>query len=253
MELGAQLYTVRDYTKTLEDFAETLQKIADIGYTVVQVSGTCAYTPEWLKEQLTKTGLRCVITHTNPDRMVSDTEEVIEEHKIFGCKHIGIGCMPSGLKNGMTDYFEFVEKFKPVGKRFSEQGAYLMYHNHNMEFAKSDNGEIYLARMADDFAPEELGFTLDTYWVQAGGGDPAWWIKFFSGRVPCVHLKDMAYVDGSIRMAPVGEGNINFDSVLNACKEAGTEYLLVEQDDCYGENPFDCLKKSYQNLKARGL
>ena len=63
----------------------------------------------------------------------------------------------------------------------------------------------------------------------------------------------MAYVDGCIRMAPVGEGNINFDSVLNACKEAGTEYLLVEQDDCYGENPFDCLKKSYQNLKARGV
>lgn len=26
MRIGAQLYTVRDYTKTLDDFAETLKK-----------------------------------------------------------------------------------------------------------------------------------------------------------------------------------------------------------------------------------
>ena len=54
-------------------------------------------------------------------------------------------------------------------------------------------------------------------------------------------------------MAPVYEGNIDFDSILEACEAAGTEYLLVEQDDCYGEDPFECLRVSYQNLKARGL
>ena len=41
MEIGAQLFTVRDYAKTLDDFAKTLEKIAKIGYRVVQVSGTC--------------------------------------------------------------------------------------------------------------------------------------------------------------------------------------------------------------------
>ena len=46
---------------------------------------------------------------------------------------------------------------------------------------------------------------------------------------------------------------MNFDGILAACEEAGVEYLLVEQDHCYGENPFDCLKRSYQNLSARGL
>ena len=65
MEIGAQLYTVRDYAKTTEDFAETLKKIADIGYRIVQVSGTCGYEPEWLAEQLKATGLKCVLTHYN--------------------------------------------------------------------------------------------------------------------------------------------------------------------------------------------
>ena len=30
MQLGAQMYTVRDFTKNLDDFALTLEKIADI-------------------------------------------------------------------------------------------------------------------------------------------------------------------------------------------------------------------------------
>ena len=51
MLLGAQLYTVREYTKNLDDFADTLKRVADIGYTAVQVSGTCAYDATWLKER----------------------------------------------------------------------------------------------------------------------------------------------------------------------------------------------------------
>ena len=31
MRIGAQLYTVREYMKNLDDFAETLKKVADIG------------------------------------------------------------------------------------------------------------------------------------------------------------------------------------------------------------------------------
>ena len=59
MEIGAQLYTVREYCKTLKDFEDTLKRIADIGYTNVQVSGSCAFAPEWLNEKLKENGLRC--------------------------------------------------------------------------------------------------------------------------------------------------------------------------------------------------
>lgn len=45
MRIGAQFYTVRDFCKTTEALAETLKKVADIGYEYVQISGTCAYDP----------------------------------------------------------------------------------------------------------------------------------------------------------------------------------------------------------------
>ena len=47
----------------MDSFALSLRKVADIGYTTVQISGTCQYDPQWLKEQLDKNGLQCVITH----------------------------------------------------------------------------------------------------------------------------------------------------------------------------------------------
>ena len=95
-----------------------------------------------------------------------------------------------------------------------------------------------------------MGFTLDTFWVQAGGGDPAWWLRNLSGQVDCIHLKDFAY---GRRFAAVGEGNMNFEAIFAAAEDAGTKYMLVEQDDCYGEDPFDCLARSYKYLRSEGF
>jgi sugar phosphate isomerase/epimerase len=51
----------------------------------------------------------------------------------------------------------------------------------------------------------------------------------------------------------VGEGNLNFPKIIAAAEDMGTEHLLVEQDDCYGEDPFECLARSYRYLRAMGL
>ena len=117
------------------------------------------------------------------------------------------------------------------------------------EPGKSCPTEI-LEKLAEEIPADIMGFTLDTFWVQAGGGDPAQWVKNLAGRVPAIHLKDFAY---GRKMAVVGEGNINFYRVFSEAEKAGTKFMLVEQDDCNGENPFDCLKRSYQNLRALGL
>ena len=129
-----------------------------------------------------------------------------------------------------------------------------MYHNHDHEFRKI-GGKTILEKMAEDFAPDEMGFTLDTFWVQAGGANPVEWIEKLKGRLPCIHLKDFQFARGPIHdhICAVGDGNINFEPVIRAAEDAGTEYLLVEQDLCHGEDPFACLARSYRNLRALGL
>ncbi len=249
MKIGAQLYTVRDACQNLTDFAQSLKKVADMGYTAVQVSGTCGFDPQWLKAELDKNGLVCPITHIDGTRIQEETEIVCREHDIFGCRNIGLGYY--GFRN--EQYAECYETFKRLYKepvrRIREMGHYFMFHNHDGEFQHID-GQTLLRRMAQDFAPEELGFTLDIFWVQAGGASAAEYIRELTGRVPCIHLKDYAYGQ---KYAVIGEGNINMDAVAAAAEAAGTQYLLVEQDECYGEDPFDCLKRSYDYLRAMGL
>lgn len=247
MQIGAQLFTIRQSCKTLDDFAESLKRIADIGYKTVQVSGVCYYEPEWLKEQLSKNGLKCVLTHALAAKLQENPEKLIKDHNVFDCKYIGLGSYDDfDEENG---YEKFGELYTRAMDVFADNGKYFMYHNHDAEFKKYGD-DIILAKLEKDFAPEKLGFTLDTFWVQAGGGDPAYWLERLSGRVPCIHLKDYAYGQ---KMAVLGEGNLNFDRIFEKAEKAGTEYMLVEQDKCYDEDPFDCLKRSYEYLKSRGF
>ena len=250
MKLGAQLYTVRKSCTDLDSFSETLKRVADMGYTTVQVSGVCPYEPEWMKEELKKAGLKCVITHPDTEYFF-DAEKIVADHKVYDCKYIGLGSMPGGA-HAYDKVDEFIEKFVPVAKAIKDQGAYMMYHNHHYEFSKI-NGELVLDKIVNAFSPDILGFTLDTYWVQVGGGDPAAWLEKLSGRVPCIHLKDLVMEKIDQKMAPVGHGNMNFERIIASAEKAGTEYLLVEQDYCYDEDPFVCLEKSFKYLKSLGL
>ena len=246
MQIGAQFYTVRNQCQTLEDFALTLRKVADIGYKTVQISGTCPYEAEWLREQLAINDLKCVLTHIPVPRLVGETQQVIADHHVFGCEHIGLGWYAFNEKD---TYEGFMNTFPKVAEDIRAGGRYFMYHNHDQEFQRIGD-QIILEKLAQEIPADVMGFTLDTFWVQAGGGDPAQWIEKLSGRVPVIHLKDYAY---GRKMAVVGEGNINFDRVFEKAEAAGTKYMLVEQDKCNGEDPFDCLRRSYQFLKANGF
>ncbi len=252
MKLGAQFFTLRNFCKTPEGIAESLARVADIGYATVQISGTCDYDAEWMAKQLKKNGLACVLTHTKPEKILADPMGVCNDHKTFGCKNIGIGMMPN-RDFSPAGYEAFVKDYLPVAKILKENGCKLAYHNHYQEFWKHEDGKNIFEKLPEDFPVDLLNITLDTYWVQYAGGDPAAWIEKFTGRTECIHLKDMAVVNQEQRMAPVGCGNINFDSVLKASEKSGVKYLLVEQDNCYEEDPFDCLKKSYDYLTSLGL
>ena len=246
MQIGAQFYTVRNQCQTLDDFALTLRKVADIGYKTVQISGTCPYGAQWLKEQLDVFGLRCVLTHIPVPRLTGELPQVIADHHVFGCGNIGLGWYAF---NETDTYENFMATYPAIARKIREGGRYFMYHNHDQEFKKI-GGKLILEKLAEEIPADIMGFTLDTFWVQAGGGDPAQWIEKLSGRVPCIHLKDCAYGQ---QMAVVGEGNINFDRVFAKAEESGTKFLLVEQDDYNGEDPIECLRRSYRYLKSCGI
>ena len=256
--IGAQLYTVRDFCKTPEDLEKTLERLAKMGYRAVQLSGICDCDPVWLKGVLDRLGLVAPVSHVGFDKLSEKTDAVIAAHAVLNAPYIGIGSAPNvcskeaDLAEAFADFFakspEVIAKIKAAGFQF-------FYHHHDSEFARSENGITYLEELMNRYSPEECGIILDTHWVQAGGADPAEWIRCLTGRLACIHFKDYCINPHARerRFAPIGSGNLNWSTIFAAVRQAGVKYAFVEQDKCYDEDPFDCLEKSLKFLRDAGF
>jgi sugar phosphate isomerase/epimerase len=244
--VAAQLFTLREYTKIPSQLRETLGRVKKIGYQAVQVSAIGPIDPAELASMLSDVGLKCCVTHTSFDRMKSDPAAVLEDHRRWGCGLTAIGGHSPG-ELSTADWDRFISEFNETALCLASRGLRLGYHNHNHELANYGPRQTILDRLIERCDPS-VWFEIDTYWITAGGGDPAAWIRKAAGRIPAVHLKDMSiHYPREQRMAEVGEGNLNWPAILDACRESGVQWYIVEQDTCY-RDPFESLAISFENL-----
>jgi sugar phosphate isomerase/epimerase len=250
LKLGAQLYTVREYTQNEEDFAQTMEKIAFIGYRYVQVSGIGgSISPAFIKKAAKNNGLEVILTHTSPQRIKDETEKVIEDHDIFGCDGIGVGGM-FGHERTEEGFLRFAEDFAPAIEKIKRSGKVFLYHNHRFEFERY-GGQTGMDILLENTDEDGFMLTFDTYWAQAGGVDPASFLKKHSGRIFATHLKDMAVTNDKIEMTEVCTGNMNFKRILKVSAKNNIIWHFVEQDEVKMD-AFESMKISYDNLMATG-
>lgn len=256
MRIAAQLYTLRDFTTTRVDFIESLKELKTIGYHEVQLSAVGCMngsnpevTAKDCRAILDDLQVSAPLTHRGWDEIKDRTDECIEFHKTIGAELVAIGSIPGEYRSeGLDGYRRFVDDAEPAIAKLKAAGLFFAYHNHAFEFERmGPEGERPFQAMVGRGSPDFL-FEIDTYWVVHGGIDLLELIQGLQGRIPMVHLKDMNPFGNEIRMTPVGEGNLNWPSILAALQESGTYLGAVEQDDCYGRDPFDCLKSSLDYL-----
>ncbi|MCL2099775.1 MAG: sugar phosphate isomerase/epimerase [Oscillospiraceae bacterium] len=248
LKLGAQLYTLREYAKTEADFAKTIKKVADIGYRYVQVSGIGADIGAGAIKKITEdNNIKVILTHTPLGRIMDEPDKVIEEHSIFGCDGIGIG----GFSGRGADAFKgFAEDIAPVVSKIKAAGKFFLYHNHRFEFERF-GGLTGIDIMLENSDKSAFKLTFDTYWAQAGGVDPAQFIKDYKDSIFATHLKDMTVISDKAEMTEIKTGNMNFDRILKVSEKNGVVWHFVEQDEVRID-AFDSMKISYDNLIATG-
>lgn len=252
MIVGAQGYTIRDFVKTPEDIKDSLKRLKAIGFSCFQMSAFGEIAPTELRAMLDEIGLQISVTHTNPDRILNNTQDVINDHKTFGCMDIGIGCMPEKYRGSIEATKAFVSDFDSAARAINKAGMKLHYHNHAFEYERYD-GQRVIDVMISEMNPELWGFILDLYWVQFGGTCPAAQLEALKGRVDFCHFKDMEIVNNKQEMTTVMDGNLNFPEIFVACEKTGVRYAMIEQDDTHGRCPFGELERSYNNLKKVGM
>ena len=244
--LGIQLYTLRNEMTDEESVREGFKKIKEIGYNHIQPASMCNLTPEkfaLLAKEAGLTAAKCG-TISAWSQVLGDPDGLLATHAAIGAKNIGIGYMPPEWRDCPESITKFIAKANEFAKYAESKGFTVGYHNHSFEFRKVGDVRI-MDRLVNELS-ESINFILDTYWVQHGGGDPAAWIKKLSGRIEVLHLKDMAMEDTQV-FAEIGNGNINFDRVMEEADKAVIKTFVVEQDSCKGD-PFDSIKMSYDYI-----
>jgi sugar phosphate isomerase/epimerase len=222
-----------------------LDRLREIGYEAVEVAGLSQATAERFEEQLEVAGLVACAAHVPQERLTADLSAVASDCRRWGCEYVVIPSLPVEY-HSEAGFHRFARESADIAKSLTPFGLELAYHNHAYEFERL-NDRTGLEVLFDFAAPDALKAELDTYWIEYAGGRSADWIRRMAGRVPLVHLKDMSTVGGKVVQAEVGEGSLDWTNILNACREASTRWLVVEQDDCAGD-PLDSLAISYRNL-----
>lgn len=247
-QVAAITYTIREYTKTPASIAESMKKLAEIGFEAVQISGTGPIEIKELKTILDGEGLKCCATHENPQALLDDPAQIIEKLEKLDCPYTSVpspGQIPVGSAEAIK---AFAKRMNDAGKLYQEAGITLTYHNHHFEFRRFGE-QTMLDLIYDETDARYLQGELDTYWCQFGGGNPASWCQRLKGRLPLLHLKDYIITeDFQPTYAEIGYGNLEWPAIIEAAELSGCKWFIIEQDETPGD-PFDSLKKSFDYIK----
>ena len=266
LPVGLQLYSVRDFAQ--KDFKDTMQKVKAMGYDYVEPAGLYGIPASEFRAVLDEVGLTAICAHVPYAEMVADLDKVIADYTTLGIKYIAVPYLGDDDRAGGKNYDAVLKNIAVFAKKFAQNGMTLLYHNHDFEFLKLDNGKYALDDMYDQIP--ELQTELDCCWVNVAGEDPASYIRKYAGRCPVVHLKDFtgsksanmynliglkesAQVTSTFAFRPVGYGKQDVPSILTAAIESGANYLVVEQDNPGEQTSLEAVEMSRNYLKTLGF
>lgn len=267
--VAVQLYSVRDDMGA--DFVGTLSKVKEMGYDGVEFAGLFGNDPLQIKQWCDSLGLKPISAHVPLADMLADVDKVVADYKAIGCEYIVVPYVTEERRPGGELYMQMIDEIKAIGEKAKAAGLTLLYHNHDFEFNKLESGETGLDYMYGAVDASLLQTELDMCWVKYAGYEPVEYLQKYDGRSPVVHLKDY-YKEGEMEgdpyaliglnegeqkqatafeFRPLGTGVQDVPAIVAAAREAGSKWLVVEQDQpSLQKKPLECIKMSIDYLKT---
>jgi sugar phosphate isomerase/epimerase len=258
--IGLQLWTVRN--QMAEDKRRTLKAVADAGYKQVELMDTkdakdllpiC----QDLGLAVTSSFMDWQVIGNPAAKDTATVEEVIEQAKGAGLKHLVFGYIGRGHRETADQFKRHAERANAAGVKCKAAGIQLCYHNHSFEFAELDNGRTGFDILIEEFDKDLVPFEVDVFWVALGGWDPIKTLQRLKGRVSQVHLKDVKPNSGVIfdegkvpvdAFQELGDGTIDMAKVIEVSANIGVVQCHVEQDQ--SPDPIASIGQSMQHFKS---
>ena len=223
LQVALELYTVRD--ETSRDFAGTLRRVAQIGYTGVEFAGYGNLTSQEMSALLAETGLYPVSTHVGLDALQDTQLDASIRYSLdIGCPSIILPWLSNEwrTREGLQ---ALAPRLNAIGQRCQEYGITFGYHNHDFEFTRV-NGNYLFEYLLQATNPSLVKIELDVYWAAYAGVDSVEFLQTHADRIALIHLKDMA-ADRS--MTEVGKGTLDMRRICEFAQARGL-WGIVEHD-----------------------
>ncbi len=228
------------------DWKDTLKKAAEFGFTEIEGGSNFASSPKEFLEYCKKVGIKAIASGTSLEPLLKEPQKYFDQYNELKLKYAV--CYWPWLTGGpfnLDDCKKACESLNELGAKAKANGLQLLWHNHDKEFHAMEEGLPfdYIMNHTD---PKTVQCEMDIYWVKKGGADPLEMLKKYAGRIPVLHVKDMAEGAAQDFICP-GRGIIDFKSIFAEAKKQGIEHYFVERDN--EPDGIGCLKSSGEFLK----
>ncbi|WP_135824133.1 sugar phosphate isomerase/epimerase family protein [Halorussus ruber] len=230
MRSAIQLYTLRDLDDTLP---ELLERVGETEFEGVEFAGLGDSNPDEIRGTLDDTGLDAAAAHVGIEDLEADLDGVVEAYRTLGCDRIVVPYLDETHFASRQAVADTGRRLAELDARLGDHGVRFGYHNHDHEFTDlggedggqaNSGGESAFDQLADE---TDIDLELDVGWATAAGRNPVELLDHLRGRVPLVHLKDVA----GTTPVELGEGDLEIEECVRAASEAGTEWLVYEHDE----------------------
>jgi sugar phosphate isomerase/epimerase len=259
--ISLQLYTVREALSADPDV--TLGRIADIGFTAVELYGLQQFGDAYAAG-LSKHGLTAPSAHV--PLATGELEASFDLAEKLGVRTVIESFTPPTLWESADNIARLADRLNSAVEPAAARGMRVGYHNHDGEIRNRVEGVTGLDHFASLLDPRVV-LEVDAYWVAAGGEDVVEFLRRNADRVKFIHVKDGSLTGDLPNQVPAGHASLEQPEHLSGQLPAGQgvvplaagldavpdlEFAVVEFD-VYSGDIFDGITEARQFLVERGL
>lgn len=247
-QISLQMYTLRN----VGDTDKQLAMANSAGFSNVELVGNQGLDASQLNALLNKYKLKVSSAHVQLAALENDFTETVSFNKAIGNNVVIVPWLNVDQRPTTADgWIAFGKKLDQLGARLKKENMTLAYHNHNFEMKKYGK-KTAMDLILENSNPSNLKVEFDVAWISRGGQDPAELIKKYKNRVFAIHAKDNAAIgsrDNEMNFAPLGEGLLDWDTIIPAAEKANVKFYIVEHDSPI--DPYAIITTSLKNLQEK--
>lgn len=245
MEISFQLYSARNFTP----WPDVIAQLAGLGYLRVEGFGGVYGDPAAFRALLDQHEIAMPSGHVFPLSAFEDgLDAVLDTAQVLGTQRLFCPAPDEAMRGGAdaAAWIALAKRLETACQRVRDAGLRFGWHNHHWEFQPLPGGGCAMDVLLEH-APS-MEWEIDVAWVQRGGADPMHWIAAHGDRISTAHLKDLAPAGenaGEDGWADLGQGVMDWPSLIQALRGAGVDLFVLEHD-----KPSDVARFATRSLAA---